>query len=126
MRGLEYQARLLGRQRNVLSGTAGSTGSRLWRLACAGGAQACGRAVGALEAGRRADIVVLDLQSAALVERKGDAIIDTFIFSGQPGMVRDVMVGGRWLVQDGRHFAEISIAAGYRRAMHSLMSLETE
>ncbi len=123
LRWLEYQARLGQRERNVLSeGSHGSTGARLWRLACTGGAQACGRKVGVLEAGCRADIVVLDLNSPSLVGRTGDAIIDTFIFSGQPSPVRDVMVGGRWLVQDQRHFAEAAIAAGYRRAITSLMN----
>jgi formimidoylglutamate deiminase len=119
LRWLEYQSRLLRRERNVLSGEA-STGANLWRLACAGGAQASGRRVGALRAGLRADIVVLDLDSPALLGRSGDSIIDTFIFSGQPNPVRDVMVGGRWVVQDGLHFAEIPIAAGYRRAIRSL------
>jgi formimidoylglutamate deiminase len=64
--------------------------------------------------------LVLDLQSPALAGRSDAAIIDTFVFSSQPGMVRDVMVGGRWVVQDGHHFAEIPVAAGYRRALDAL------
>jgi formimidoylglutamate deiminase len=119
LRWLEYQSRLLRRERNVLSGE-GSTGAHLWHLACAGGAQASGRRIGALRAGLRADIVVLDLDSPALLGRSDDSILDTFIFSGQPNPVRDVMAGGRWVVQDGLHFAEIPIAAGYRRAIRTL------
>jgi formimidoylglutamate deiminase len=120
LRWLEYQPRLLRRERNVLATADESTGSRLWRLACAGGARASGRRVGSLEEGNRADLVVLDLQSPALAGRSDAAIIDTFIFSSQPDMVRDVMVGGRWVVQDGHHFAEIPIAAGYRRAIERI------
>lgn len=120
LRWLEYQSRLLRRERNVLADAEMSTGARLWRLACAGGAQACGRRVGELRAGCRADIVVLDLDSPALFGRAGDAILDAFIFAGQPTPVRDVMAGGRWVVQDGRHFAEDTIAAGYRRAVLGL------
>jgi hypothetical protein len=30
------------------------------------------------------------------------------------------MVGGRWVVQDSHHFAEIPIAAGFKRAMRAL------
>lgn len=120
LRWLEYQARLLRRERNVLATAEESTASRLWRLACAGGARASGRRVGSLEAGSRADLLVLDLQSPALAGRSDAAIIDTFVFSSQPGMVRDVMVGGRWVVQDGHHFAEIPVAAGYRRALDAL------
>ncbi len=116
LRWLEYQSRLARQERNVFADPAsGSTGARLWRLACDGGARACGRSIGALGIGRRADIVVLDLDTPMLAGRSGDSIIDTLIFSGQPNPVRDVMVGGRWVVQDGRHFAEAAIAGSYRR-----------
>ena len=121
LRWLEYQARLLRRERNVFADPVnGSTGARLWRLAAEGGARACGRNVGALRVGGRADLLVLDLDTAMLAGRSGDAILDTLIFSGQPNPVRDVMVGGRWLVQDGRHFAEAAVGASYRRAVAAL------
>lgn len=120
LRWIEYQARLARRERNVLAAGDGSTGSRLWRLACNGGERASGRRVGLIAEGYRADLVVLDLGSPALFGREADSIIDTFVFSGQQGMVRDVMAGGRWVVQDGRHFAEETIAAGYRRAVRGL------
>lgn len=121
LRWLEYQARLLRRERNVFADPVnGSTGARLWRLAAEGGARACGRNVGALRVGGRADLLVLDLDTPMLAGRSGDAILDTLIFSGQPNPVRDVMVGGRWLVQDGRHFAEAAVGASYRRAVAAL------
>jgi formimidoylglutamate deiminase len=123
LRWLEYQARLARRQRNVLVGDrARSSGAMLWRHACEAGARATGRNIGSLEVGRRADVVVLDLDSTLFAGRSDDDIIDTFVFSGPADAVRDVMVGGRWLVQDGRHFAETAIAAGYRRAIQKLMS----
>lgn len=124
LRWLEYQARLLRRERNVLADSNESTGSRLWRLACEGGARASGRLVGSLEIGRRADLLVLDLQSPVLAGTTGSRIADTFVFSAHPGMVRDVMVGGRWVVQDGHHFAEVPIAASYRRALDALRGQE--
>jgi formimidoylglutamate deiminase len=43
------------------------------------------------------------------------------LFAAAGNAVRDVMVGGRWLVQEGRHFAETAIAAGYRRAIAKLV-----
>ncbi len=49
-------------------------------------------------------------------------MIDTFVFSGNADAVREVMVAGRWLVQEGRHFAETAIAAGYKRAMTKVMA----
>ena len=97
-----------------------SGGSLLWRRACEAGARVTGRNVGALAVGKRADVVVLDLASPLFAGRSDTGIIDAFVFGGTSESVRDVMVGGRWLVQDRRHFGETAVAAGYRRAMQSL------
>jgi formimidoylglutamate deiminase len=122
LRWLEYQARLMRRQRNVIATQEEpSIGALLWRRACAAGARASGRNIGALETGRRADIVVLDLNAPSFAGRSDDAIIDTFVFAGTGNAVRDVMAGGRWLVQEGRHYAETAIAAGYRRAVQKIL-----
>lgn len=120
LRWLEYQARLNQHERNLFCGDTESTGATLWRSACEGGARASGRSIGVLAVGRRADIVVLDTESPLLAGRDGDAILDTHVFAGQPGAIRDVMVNGRWVVQDGRHFAESTIAAGFKRALSKL------
>jgi formimidoylglutamate deiminase len=121
LRWLEYQSRLARRQRNVLATDAEpSSGSLLWRKACEAGARASGRYVGVLEAGARADIVVLDLNAPLFCGRHDGAIIDTFVFAGGPECVRDVMVAGRWLVQEGRHYAETAVTAGYKRAIAKL------
>ena len=122
LRWLEYQARLTSKHRNVLAAHGeGSTGAMLWRHACSGGTRATGRNIGALEAGRRADIVVLDTSGTLFVGRDEDELIDTFVFAGTGHEVRDVMVAGRWLVQEGRHFAETAIAAGYKRALSKIL-----
>lgn len=122
LRWAEYQARLVRRERNVYADpVSGSVGSRLWRAACDGGAKATGRKIGALVPGYRADIVVLDLESPTLVNRSATAIMDTHVFSGQPNATRDVMVGGRWVVQDGRHHAEAAIAGRFNQVMKALV-----
>lgn len=122
LRWLEYQARLLRHERNVLAPRdSSSLGVALWRRACAGGARASARRIGAIETGCRADVVVLDTNAPSFVGRVDDAILDTFVFASAGNAVRDVMVGGRWLVQEGRHFAETAIAAGYRRAIGKLL-----
>jgi formimidoylglutamate deiminase len=122
LRWLEYQARLLRRQRNVLNADGTSGGALLWRRACEAGARVTGRNVGALAVGKRADVVVLDLASPLFAARSDNAIIDTFVFAGTSESVRDVMVGGRWLVQDRRHFAETAVSAGYKRAVQTLQN----
>lgn len=122
LRWLEYQARLARKERNVLVGSeGGSVGATLWKTACRAGARASARRIGALVPGCRADIVVLDMNAPSFVGRSEETILDTFVFAASDNPVRDVMVGGRWLVQEGRHFAENAIAAGYRRALTKLM-----
>jgi formimidoylglutamate deiminase len=122
LRWLEYQSRLSRRERNVLATTEQSTGARWGNAVSIAGSQAAGIDAGAIEQGHRADIVVLDTQSPTLVGRTEDALLDTFVFSGQANPIREVMVNGRWVVQDGLHFAEIPIAASYRRAMRTLFA----
>lgn len=118
LRWLEYQARLQQQERNICAGNGGaSIGANLWRSSCVAGARASGRKIGALEIGRRADIVVIDTDTPLFGNRSDDSIIDTFVFAGSANCVSGVMVGGRWLVKDGRHFAEAAIAEGYKRAI---------
>ena len=122
LRWLEYEARLATKQRNVLATQSeGSTGARLWQHACAAGTRATARKIGAIETGRRADIVVIDTNAPLFAGRDDDKLIDTFVFAGSGHEVRDVMVAGRWLVQEGRHYAETAIAAGYKRAMNRIL-----
>ena len=89
--------------------------------ACTAGTRATARNIGAIEAGRRADVVVLDTNSPLFAGRDEDTLIDTFVFSGTGHEVRDVMVAGRWLVQEGRHSAETAIAVNYKRAMNRIL-----
>jgi len=121
LRMLEYGQRLAGRVRNVAAGPQHrSTGRALLESAWAGGAQACGRAVGRLEVGCRADVVVLDSDHPSLVGREGDDVLDSWVFSGEDTPVRDVMVGGRWVVRGGRHIEEAEIAGGFREVARRL------
>jgi formimidoylglutamate deiminase len=76
--------------------------------------------VGRLEPGARADLVVLDPDHPALVGRSGDAVLDAWIFSGEDTPVRDVMVGGRWVVRDGRHVRQDEILGRYRTVAEAL------
>jgi formimidoylglutamate deiminase len=112
LRWLDYVRRLESRRR-------GLTGPLLDR-ATAGGAQALGRAAGAIAAGRLADLVVLDPDHPALVGRRGTALIDSWLFAGNANPVRHVMVAGRWVVQHGGHVRGDEIAAAFRRSMRRL------
>jgi formimidoylglutamate deiminase len=118
LRWLEYGQRLRERRRAL--GSAGrleSTGLALWQASVAGGAQALGRRAGALAPGHRADLIVIDAAAPSLYRRERDALIDSFIFASETTAVRDVMVGGRWVLRERRHAAEPRIAANFRRAL---------
>lgn len=115
LRMLEYGQRLSTMTRNVAAGSQPrSSGRSLLEAAWSGGAVACGRRVGRIASGYRADIVVLDPDHPSLAGREGDDLLDAWIFSGEETPVRDVAVGGRWVVRDGRHTAAEPIAEAYR------------
>jgi len=121
LRWLEYGQRLTLRARNVAERAEGaSTGAALYARALAGGAQAADQKVGAIAVGRRADLVVLDADHPCLVGRSGDALVDSWIFSGNGNPVTDVVVAGEWLVRDGRHVHEAQAAADYARAVRRI------
>ncbi|HZD06588.1 MAG TPA: formimidoylglutamate deiminase, partial [Longimicrobiales bacterium] len=118
LRWLEYGQRLALRRRNVAAGPEDrSTGRILFDAAVRGGEQALARGAGALAPGRRADLMVLDGDHPLLAGRAGDALLDTWIFSGDANVVRHVMVGGRWVVRQGRHLRRDEAAARYREAL---------
>ncbi len=123
LRLLEYGQRLTRRRRNVATGERPqSTGRALLDAAWAGGARACGVPLGRIEVGRRADFAVLDTDHAALAGRSGDDVLDSWLFAGEDTPVRDVYVGGRLVVEQGRHPRQEEIADAYRRVATRLVS----
>ncbi len=123
LRLLEYGQRTISQQRNVFGlAPGGSFGSRLYRDACAGGAQALGQRIGTIAAHHRADWIVLDADALAIAEREGDEILDSTIFGPLKAPVRDVMVGGQWRVRDGTHACSAQSAARYRTTLKGLLA----
>jgi len=123
LRLLEYAQRLASLERNVTaSASRPSVGATLWDAAARGGAQALVRRAGAIAPGCRADLLVLDDVHVDLIGRRDDAILDALVFSGGRGLVRDVMVGGQWVVREGHHPAEDAIAARYRASVAELLA----
>ncbi|MBI1778076.1 MAG: formimidoylglutamate deiminase [Proteobacteria bacterium] len=120
LRWLEYGQRLVLRRRNLLGSPGGSVGAALYRRALAGGAQALARPIGRLAPGARADLVVLDPESPTLAGKTGDRLLDALVFAGNANPVKDVMVGGRWQVRDGRHLAREPVRSRFRRTMQAL------
>ncbi len=125
LRWLEYGLRLQTRRRNLFSDAATPhVGRRLLEGAWHGGAQACGRRCGRIDVGYRADVVVLDVDHPRLYGRSRDALLDSWIFSGNENLVRDVYIGGRKVIDDGHHADEAEIARAYRAALDALAGQE--
>ncbi len=121
LRLLEYGQRLRDRRRNRMAGRPGaSVGRTLFDRALDGGARAAGVAGSGLSVGAPADLVVLDGRSPYLASVEGDAILDRWIFGGVGPAVRDVMIGGRWLIEDGRHAKDEQIDRAFAATLQRL------
>jgi len=120
LRLLEYGQRLRDRRRNRLAARPGaSVGRTILDGVVAGGAQASGVS-GGLAVGARADLVVLDGASPYVATADGDAIVDRWIFGGIGPVVRDVMVGGRLVIEAGRHARDEEIDRAFEAALARL------
>lgn len=120
LRLLEYGQRLQLRGRNVLSPGELSSGRWLYQQAGEGGAQALGVPAG-LSVGAAADLLELDSQHPALLNRSGDALLDSWLFAARNGALRSVWRNGRALVRDGRHVNRDAISVRYRAALARIL-----
>ncbi len=120
LRTLEYSQRLRDRRRAVFATPEKSTGRVLFEAAAAGGAQAAGRKAGKIAPGQLADLLALDGEATDLEGRRGDTVLDSFIFAGNDRMVKHVWSAGRHLVTDGRHRKHDRITGRYRNTMRRL------
>ncbi|HKT32594.1 MAG TPA: formimidoylglutamate deiminase [Gammaproteobacteria bacterium] len=100
LRLLEYGQRLRQQQRARLADASG-LGVPLWQRACRGGAAALGEALGELVPGKRADLVVLDEQSAPWLGHGPDTLLDALLVGGSRHDIAAVYVGGERVVDHG-------------------------
>ena len=127
LRWLEYGQRLKHEKRNRMYAVGEAGGGQkniaayLYGACLKGGAQAMngvGRSgVGGIAVGTRADLIVLDGQHPLLAHVTGDDVLGRWLFAGSDRLVRDVMVGGDWVVQDGRHPDEIEAGRAFAEAV---------
>ena len=124
LRLLEYGQRLHHRRRNMLASEAQpAVADRMFAQAVSGGALATGRAVAGLAAGQRADFVVLDGEDANLAGRGTEQLLSALVFCEHEGNpVRDVFVGGRQVVAEGRHALERQARTDYRATVSHLLN----
>lgn len=122
LRTLEYGQRLFARGRNLLAdGEGKSTGRSLFDRALSGGAQALGIAAPGLAAGQPADLVSLDENHPAFAGRRGDAILDSWIFGGA-APIDSVWRAGTPLVTRGRHKNREQIVRRYKEVLVTIVN----
>ncbi len=122
LRMLEYGQRLVHRERNLLARDDQSTGVTLLHQVVEAGHTAAGMGAAGITPGAHADLISVDSQHAQLAGRRHDTLVDTLVFSGDATFIRDVFVGGRRVVTDGRHVAQQEIADNYRACLSRLLS----
>jgi len=123
LRWLEYGQRLRDQRRNRLYGASQPmVGRTLYDAALTGGAQALGQPIGKLQAGQRADWLVLDGLDPYLATADGDGILNRWLFAGGDRQVRDVMVNGKWVVRQGRHDREDESRAAFTDVLRQLFA----
>ena len=125
LRTLEYSQRLAQRARNVLAaGADASTGRTLFAAALAGGWQSLHATAAAqprgLAAGASLDLITLNREHPALLERHEDEILDSWIFAGGRELIDCVWRAGERVVRGGRHRDRDALIARYARALREL------
>ena len=115
LRLLEYSQRLTLRQRNIAarSGRMESSATALFEGALRGGSAAAGLPLGGIAIGQRADFMVLNPDSPALLGVPADHVLDAVIFSSGTAVIGSVHIACRAV-------SHSDISGGFVRAMRSL------
>jgi formimidoylglutamate deiminase len=117
VRLLEYHARA---NRNRIAPTAAEGAAALLHAATAAGARCLGASSGALEVGRPADFFTVALHDPSIAGAEPGALPANIVYSLERRAVRDVYVGGRAWVQNGRHTAHGAIVGRFVDAQKRL------
>ncbi len=116
-RQLEYNLRLTKLERNVLTPKSQVSSeqnrsvlaARLLDCATKNGAASIDSRTGILASGYPADFFTIDLNHPSLAGSTTEDLLSNTIFSMPPSAVRDVFVGGRQVIDDGKHLVQQEI-----------------
>ena len=113
-RQLDLHLRLQQQERAVLDGIAGKAiAERLFDCATKNGARSLKIEAGELAEGKFADFVTIDLEDLSIAG-ESSGLLSGIVFGMGRTAVRDVVVGGRFILRDGRHELEEEIVARYK------------
>jgi formimidoylglutamate deiminase len=115
-RQLDYHLRLAQQQRAVLDQIDDRPiAERLFDCATIHGAQALGIASGSLRLGQYGDMVSIDLEDISVAGHKPDALLPLLVFGANRTAIRDVVVNGKIILQDGYHPLQEEIVSKYKQ-----------
>jgi formimidoylglutamate deiminase len=118
-RELEYHLRLQRTARNVLASEndtqESSLAQKLFACATTSGATSIGFDSGTLEPGAPADFFTIDLDDPSIAGSSAENLLANVVFSLSRTAIRDVVVGGKRIVADGRHAQQEEIVRAFRR-----------
>jgi len=125
-RELEYHLRLQKTERVVLAPAendrVSALAARLFECATVDGARSIGAPGGVLEAGRPADFFTVDLNDPSIAGASADDLLSTLVFSLSRTAIKDVVVGGKRIVEDGRHPQQEEVVARFKALQKKLWS----
>jgi formimidoylglutamate deiminase len=140
-RELEYHLRLQKMERAVLapgrrptfmdpsrpeetlaSGRASDLAASLFDCATINGAKSLQFPSGTLEPERAADFFTVDLNDASIAGASADDLLPNIVFSLSRTAVKDVVVGGKQIVEDGRHGQQEEIVERFKALQNRLWS----
>ncbi len=122
MRRLEMHERLRLQMRNALTHGPGEfPAAHLWDMATRWGAAALGVDTGEIAPNRQADFVTFDLQDPSIAGMDDTALLSAITFSADTRAIRDVIVGGAFVVEDGVHAQARPIQQAYSRLARKLL-----
>ena len=139
-RELEYHLRLQKTERAVLDGRsprlsegdsssdladetharASALAARLFDCATVSGAESIHAPGGTLDEGHPADFFTVDLSDPSIAGASSDDLLAAIVFSLSRTAIRDVVVGGKRIVEDGRHAQQEEIVERFKALQKKL------
>ena len=116
-RELEYHLRLQRTARNVLASAndddRSALAKKLFECATVNGAGSLGFDGGSLQPGAPADFFTVDLDDPSIAGASVDDLLSSVVFSISRAAIKDVVVGGSTIVEDGRHAKQEDIVTTF-------------
>jgi len=137
-RELEYHLRLQKLERAVLdghpaaripessstvpNGQVSAPAGRLFDCATINGARSIGAPNGTLDAGQPADFFSVDLDDPSIAGASPEDLLSSIVFAASRAAVREIVVGGKPIVSEGRHLIQDEIVERFGELQKRLWS----